>query len=223
MKLKSLSLLVLLFSSIFSQAEKNTFNLKEKNLGLTINHDQDGLFSDQYFHYNLNSGLFSEIYINDFTFNKNRNTIYNLSLGYIQDIKDQIIVGIGYTNYFNKLNNIEHEIFIGSNLSFISGILYFDIVEKVLSFQSILNLNSIVKNFPLSLTYSNTFNGENFEQFFDISKTFNNEFFVGYILSREQFEDTRTISYSKGGKTGTYDVIEDGISVFNEFYIGFYF
>lgn len=223
MMLKYLFSIIIFFSPIFSQSEKSTFSLKERNLGWSINYDQEGIFSDGYFHYNINSGLFSEIYINDITPNDDRNTLFNLSLGFMKTIENQITIGIGYTNYFNNIRNIEHEVFIGSNYNFLSGIVYYDILEKGLSFQSILNINSMIKRLPLDLSCSLTFDGTNLETFFDISKTFSSNMFIGYIFSREQFEDTKTLPFSKDGKTGTYSIPDYGTSFFNELYIGFYF
>ncbi len=220
---KYLLYIIIFFSTIFSQTEKNTFNLKDKNHSWSLNYDQEGLFSDAYFHYNLNIGLFGEIYINDITTNNDRNTLYNLSFGFMTNIEDQITIGIGYTNYFNNENYIEHEVFFGSNYNFLSGIFYYDMFEKSLSFQSILNINLIFEHLPLDLSHSFTFDGTNFESFLDISKTFSSNIFLGYIFSREQIEGIRTISYSKNGKTGTYNISNNRMSFYNEFYVGFYF
>ena len=59
--------------------------------------------------------------------------------------------------------------------------------------------------------------------FLNLSKTFNNDLFIGYILSREEYEGSNKFSYSKNGKTGTYIIETTDISFFNEIYVGFYF
>jgi hypothetical protein len=214
---------IFISSDIVSQSENNSFRLKEKNFALSLNYDQNGYFSDSYIHYNLYSGLFTEVYVNDLSLRNNNTTIYNLTVGFMKLNKHQVTIGTGYTNYFNRLSDIEHEFFLGINYDFLSAIIYLDFIENNFSFQSIFNVNSVISNLPVNISQSITFDGENFESFFDISKTFNNNIFVGYILSREQFEDIKTKDYSKNGKSGTYESIEDGTSFFNEFYLGFYF
>ena len=141
---------IIIFSPIFSQSEKSTFSLKERNLGWSINYDQEGIFSDGYFHYNINSGLFSEIYINDITPNDDRNTLFNLSLGFMKTIENQITIGIGYTNYFNNIRNIEHEVFIGSNSSLVAPVTIAE--ESIVGAGSVITKS--VKKKSLALTRS---------------------------------------------------------------------
>jgi len=131
--------------------------------------------------------------------------------------------GFGYTSYFDNKLEYEHELFLGSRYNFFSGIIYFDAQQNLLSYQAIINANLIFKRLPFELDFSIINNNSAHELFLNLSKTFNNDLFIGYILSREEYEGSNKFPYSKNGKTGTYIIETTDISFFNEIYVGFYF
>lgn len=223
LKMRPLFLIIVLTNMHYLNAQiENTFDLKRRNLSLNINYDESGFFSEGYFHYKTTSNYFGEFSINGLSMDNNR-TFYSLSLGSIRTLSPKTTVGFGYSNYFDNNYDLEHEVFLGTNYHFISSIIYFDPLQKDISLQGIVNINSMFQNLPLELDFSITKDNSVTELFLNTAKIFNNNLFIGYIFSREQQESFDEISYSKNGKTGTYfvEIIEQ--SFFNEIYIGIYF
>jgi hypothetical protein len=209
-------------NTLFGQTNNSFFSGK-RNLSFNINYDQNGFFSECYYHFNTTSNYFVEASINDFNLDKNRTSFFSTTIGSIKSISLNTTFGFGYTSYFNNKLEFEHELFLGSRYNFFSGIIYFDAQQNLLSSQAIINANLIFKRLPFELDFSIINNNSARELFLNLSKTFNNDLFIGYILSREEYEGSKKFPYSKNGKTGTYIIETTDISFFNEIYVGFYF
>lgn len=209
-------------NTLFGQTNNSFFSGK-RNLSFNINYDENGFFSEGYYHFNTTSNYFVEASINDFNLDKNRTSFFSTTIGSIRSISLNTTFGFGYTSYFDNKLEFEHELFLGSRYNFFSGIIYFDAQQNLLSYQAIINANLIFKRLPFELDFSIINNNSARELFLNLSKTFNNDLFIGYILSREEYEGSKKFPYSKNGKTGTYIIETTDISFFNEIYVGFYF
>lgn len=209
-------------NTLFGQTNNSFFSGK-RNLSFNINYDENGFFSEGYYHFNTTSNYFVEASINDFNLDKNRTSFFSTTIGSIKSISLNTTFGFGYTSYFDNKLEFEHELFLGSRYNFFSGIIYFDAQQNLLSSQAIINANLIFKRLPFELDFSIINNNSARELFLNLSKTFNNDLFIGYILSREEYEGSKKFPYSKNGKTGTYIIETTDISFFNEIYVGFYF
>ena len=209
-------------NTLFGQTNNSFFSGK-RNLSFNINYDENGFFSEGYYHFNTTSNYFVEASINDFNLDKNRTSFFSTTIGSMRSISLNTTFGFGYTSYFNNKLEFEHELFLGSRYNFFSGIIYFDAQQNLLSSQAIINANLIFKRLPFELDFSIINNNSAHELFLNLYKTFNNDLFIGYILSREEYEGSKKFPYSKNGKTGTYIIETTDISFFNEIYVGFYF
>lgn len=209
-------------NTLFGQTNNSFFSGK-RNLSFNINYDENGFFSEGYYHFNTTSNYFVEASINDFNLDKNRTSFFSTTIGSIKSISLNTTFGFGYTSYFDNKLEYEHELFLGSRYNFFSGIIYFDAQQNLLSYQAIINANLIFKRLPFELDFSIINNNSAHELFLNLNKTFNNDLFIGYILSREEYEGSKKFPYSKNGKTGTYIIETTDISFFNEIYVGFYF
>jgi len=209
-------------NTLFGQTNNSFFSGK-RNLSFNINYDENGFFSEGYYHFNTTSNYFVEASINDFNLDKNRTSFFSTTIGSIKSISLNTTFGFGYTSYFDNKLEFEHELFLGSRYNFFSGIIYFDAQQNLLSSQAIINANLIFKRLPFELDFSITNNNSARDLFLNLSKTFYNDLFIGYILSREEYEGSKKFPYSKNGKTGTYIIETTDISFFNEIYVGFYF
>jgi len=209
-------------NTLFGQTNNSFFSGK-RNLSFNINYDENGFFSEGYYHFNTTSNYFVEASINDFNLDKNRTSFFSTTIGSMRSISLNTTFGFGYTSYFDNELEYEHELFLGSRYNFFSGIIYFDAQQNLLSYQAIINANLIFKRLPFELDFSIINNNSARDLFLNLSKTFNNDLFIGYILSREEYEGSKKFPYSKNGKTGTYIIETTDISFFNEIYVGFYF
>ena len=209
-------------NTLFGQTNNSFFSGK-RNLSFNINYDENGFFSEGYYHFNTTSNYFVEASINDFNLDKNRTSFFSTTIGSMRPISLNTTFGFGYTSYFDNKLEFEHELFLGSRYNFFSGIIYFDAQQNLLSYQAIINANLIFKRLPFELDFSIINNNSARDLFLNLSKTFNNDLFIGYILSREEYEGSKKFPYSKNGKTGTYIIETTDISFFNEIYVGFYF
>ena len=209
-------------NTLFGQTNNSFFSGK-RNLSFNINYDENGFFSEGYYHFNTTSNYFVEASINDFNLDKNRTSFFSTTIGSMRSISLNTTFGFGYTSYFDNKLEFEHELFLGSRYNFFSGIIYFDAQQNLLSSQAIINANLIFKRLPFELDFSIINNNSARDLFLNLSKTFNNDLFIGYILSREEYEGSKKFPYSKNGKTGTYIIETTDISFFNEIYVGFYF
>ena len=209
-------------NTLFGQTNNSFFSGK-RNLSFNINYDENGFFSEGYYHFNTTSNYFVEASINDFNLDKNRTSFFSTTIGSMRSISLNTTFGFGYTSYFDNELEYEHELFLGSRYNFFSGIIYFDAQQNLLSYQAIINANLIFKRLPFELDFSIINNNSAHELFLNLSKAFNNDLFIGYILSREKYEGSNKFPYSKNGKTGTYIIETTDISFFNEIYVGFYF
>jgi len=220
---KILSLLILIGCTFLIAQQDNLLSLKKSNLGVYINNDSDGLFLDGYAHYSFSSGFFSEISFDQYRLNENKNTFYNSTLGLLKNVSTKRSFGLGYSNYFNNLRSIEHELFFGSNFTFISSILYYDLTNNLFTYQGILDLDSFFKIAPIEINISFIHDNSSTDLICRLSKSINNNILIGYILSRENSEYLKEMTYTKNGKTGIYSTEMQEMSFFHEIFMGFNF
>ena len=225
--MKYIYILFLINGQFNSAQSDNKNSLMDNNFGansgLYINNDNNGLYIDGYFELQSKQGYFTEIAVNDYYFNRSSNQYYSFSVGFLKNLKEYNIIGIGYSNYFDNFNEINHELFIGSTYKDLSAITYLDFEEQSIKYYVLVNLNSYIVKIPFDMDLSLLNANYSTDIFFRISKSFKSGLSVGYVISKEDYESNQKVSYKKNGIKGEYSttLIEPGI--FNEIYIGISF
>ena len=212
-----------IFSSSLIPQSDNNFNFEKSNLGLNISYNNENLFLDGSFYYDIIPGFFSELSFNEFSLDNNNTIFYNSSFGFVKNLSFNKKLGLGYSNYFNNFSEIEHELFFGLNFNYLTGFIYYDLEINLISYQAMIDLNTIFKASPLEIDVSFTHNNLGTDSFLEISKLFNRKLSIGYILSREKYDTNQEKTYIKKGETGKYNIKTQGMSFFHEVYINVYF
>mgnify|MGYP006159141425 CR=1 FL=1 len=191
--------------------------------GVYINSNNEGFYLDGHLELQSRLGFFGEISINDYYIKENPNQYYCFSAGFLKKMTSDNIFGWGYSNYFDNANEINHEIFTGSTYKNLSALVYLNLETSSINYEVLVNLNSYLIKTPFDINISLLNDSFSTDVFFRISKYFESGFSIGYVLSRESYEDTQILSYNKNGIKGEYkvDIIESGF--FNEVYLGISF
>tara|TARA_B100001996_G_scaffold375601_1_gene355756 strand:- start:553 stop:1248 length:696 start_codon:yes stop_codon:yes gene_type:complete len=229
---KNFSRLVFIFLiASFSQAQKNNIlkNSSDYSLGLFSNVGSEGFEIDGYIEANLFNGIFFELGVNQIDLDEESSMQLVPSLGFAYQIKKNISVGLGYSLYTNIENSSENgdELFFGSILGPITGVVSYDIDTKLFNYLFILDLNfGPLKSFPISLSSYNYIENDNFDFNFRLEKDLNKNLNIGYIISRERYDYEPDFKYkAKGGKSGKYGkyLVSKDEAFFHTFYLGFSF
>ena len=225
---------IFLFSVLLSQSSpKNSLfqnNLYKINGGIFANYGTNNFEIDGFFDMHLNNGYFFESNI----FSQlDSNIIFNNALGRILEIKSDILVAFGYSNYIEMNNNIINELFFGINYNAFTGIIYFGFGDELSpNFLTILDCNVILPKLPFDSSIITFFSTEYGELGYDISLTFSRKInygiTYGYIISNERgiVQDSVTKIYNdKNGNSKTTTFIENSVekNLHNTIYIGLHF
>ena len=121
-----------------------------------------------------------------------------------------------------------HEIFVGANLNFFTGVVFLGIGGELSpNFLGIVDLNTLFPSIPVDLSlmgiYSENFNESGYDLFFRASRTSATGLSLGYTFSRERYEDEESRTFTKQGHTKTFTVPVPAEGYFNTIYIGFTF
>ena len=212
----------------FSQAQKNNIlkNSSDYSLGLFSNVGSEGFEIDGYVEANLLNGIFFELGVNQIDLDEESSMQLVPSLGLAYQVNKNISVGLGYSLYTNIENSNENgdEIFFGSILGPITGVLSYDIDTKFFNYLFIIDLNfGPLKSFPISLTSYNYIENDNFDFNFRLEKNINKILNIGYIISREKYDYEERFSFkAKSDKYGKSLVLKDE-AFFHTFFLGFLF
>ena len=194
--------------------------------GIYANFGTSDFEIDGFFEIQTKSGLFLET--SGIT-QLGTNTTLNTSLGLMQVVSPDLLLGGGYSNYHEiNSNDMLHEVFLGLNSKSITGVIFLGL-EGGLSpnYLGILNLNGL---FP-GLIFDSSIIGiasqglEEFgyDIFFNISRTSSYGLSYGYSLSSERFEDQQTRTFNKQGYTKTFTIPVSSQGIFNTVFIGINF
>ena len=157
------------------------------------------------------------------------NTTLNTSLGFMEEVSPNMLIGGGYSNYYElNSNGMLHEVFLGLNSKSITGVVFLGLEDGLSpNYLGILNLNAL---FP-GLIFDSSIIGIasqgleefGFDIFFNISRTSSYGLAYGYSLSSERFEDQQTLTYNKQGYSKTFTIPVSSQGIFNKIFIGINF
>ena len=222
--------LLMTFSIVLGQKSGQNNPIPEIEFGMSsgiyANFGTSDFEIDGFFEIQTKSGLFLET--SGIT-QLGTNTTLNTSLGLMQVVSPDLLLGGGYSNYHEiNSNDMLHEVFLGLNSKSITGVVFLGL-EGGLSpnYLGILNLNGL---FP-GLIFDSSIIGiasqglEEFgyDIFFNISRTSSYGLSYGYSLSSERFEDQQTRTYNKQGYTKTITIPVSSQGIFNTVFIGINF
>ena len=222
--------LLMTFSIVLGQKSGQNNPIPEIEFGMSsgiyANFGTSDFEIDGFFEIQTKSGLFLET--SGIT-QLGTNTTLNTSLGLMQVVSPDLLLGGGYSNYHEiNSNDMLHEVFLGLNSKSITGVIFLGL-EGGLSpnYLGILNLNGL---FP-GLIFDSSIIGiasqglEEFgyDIFFNISRTSSYGLSYGYSLSSERFEDQQTRTYNKQGYTKTFTIPVSSQGIFNTVFIGINF
>ena len=222
--------LLMTFSLVLGQKSGQNNPIPEIEFGVSsgiyANFGTSDFEIDGFFEIQTKSGLFLET--SGIT-QLGTNTTLNTSLGFMQEVSPNMLMGGGYSNYYEiNSNDMLHEVFLGLNSKSITGVVFLGF-EGSLSpnYLGILNLNAL---FP-ELTFDSSVIGIasqgleefGFDIFFNISRTSSYGFSYGYSLSSERFEDQQTLTFNKQGYTKTFTIPVSSQGIFNTVFIGINF
>ncbi len=212
----------------FSQAQKNNIlkNSSDYSLGLFSNVGSEGFEIDGYVEANLLNGIFFELGVNQIDLDEESSMQLVPSLGLAYQVRKNLSVGLGYSLYTNIDNSNENgdEIFFGSILGPITGVLSYDIDTNFFNYLFIIDFNfGPLKSFPISLTSYNYIENDNFDFNFRLEKSINKNLSIGYIISRERYDYEDSFQFkAKSEKYGKSAVLKDE-AFFHTFFFGFLF
>ena len=194
--------------------------------GIYANIGNSGLEFDGYFEIQTRKGLFIET--SGITQISENNTIFNTSMGIMNEITSRMIIGGGYSNYLEINNEMLHEIFFGASSSLLTGVVFLELKSNFSpNYIGTINLNklfpSLSFNADIMTIISNELDQVGCDLFMNFSKTFESGFTAGYIFSSERYEDTEERKYNKDGysKQIMLPVVSQGF--FNTVFIGWDF
>ena len=222
--------LLIILSMVMGQKPGQINPIPENQFGMSsgifANFGTSDFEIDGFFEIQTRSGLFLET--SGIT-QLDKNTTLNTSLGFIQEVLPNMLMGGGYSNYheFNS-NDVLHEVFLGFNSKSITWVVFLGLGSEFSpNYLGILNLNALIPE----LMFDSSIIGVASEQlgefgsdiFFNISTTSSYGFSLGYSLSSERYEDQQTRTFTKQGHTKTFTVPVSSKGFFNTIYIGISF
>ena len=80
-----------------------------------------------------------------------------------------------------------------------------------------------LKKIPIDIFLQGYFEQENFDINISFIKRIKDHFTLGYILSREKYDDIQTRSFVKNGQNYTMDFINNEQGIFHKIYAGLVF
>lgn len=232
-KMRYLIILIITLSILVGQKSNQSNPISENQIGMAsgifANYGTAGMEVDGYFEVQTKSGLFLE---SSGIAQLGEQMTLNTSLGIMNEVAPDILMGGGYSNYLEINNEVLHEAFIGLSSNLISGVAFIGLGSELSpNYLTTLNLNSIFPNliFDYSVMlimskdidfWSNEFG---YDIFFNISKTYGSGLSFGYTISSERYEDEETITYNKQGYSKTFKIPVTAQGTFISLFIGWTF
>ena len=140
-----------------TQSVEQGSSMLQSNIGMGsggfINAGTAGLEMDGFFEIQTRNGLFGEVWVSQLDMDAETNTALNASAGIMREISPGFILGGGYSNYTEINNDMLHEIFVGSNLNFFTGVVFLGIGGELSpNFLGIADLNTLFPSIPVDLS-----------------------------------------------------------------------
>ena len=153
----------------------------------------------------------------------------NTTIGYVKKYKNRAKLGMGYTKYSDIGNEVsiindQEEVFIGVDTGPITFAVFYELDSMVPDFLGTINLNyGPLSDIPLDISLLGYIEKENYELSTIVSKVFQKNLSIGYILTWEKYGNDETIKYNKEGQEYSKQIEYEFTGFFNTIYIGFVF
>ena len=174
-----------------------------------------------------NFGLYGNIWFSQIDFDEDTNIEMNTTIGYVKKYKNRAKLGMGYTKYSDIGNEVsiindQEEVFIGVDTGPITFAVFYELDSMVPDFLGTINLNyGPLSDIPLDISLLGYIEKENYELSTIVSKVFQKNLSIGYILTWEKYGNDETIKYNKEGQEYSKQIEYEFTGFFNTIYIGF--
>lgn len=226
--MKILLTILFCFTSSFCQVTNQSSGVLNPNIGLGAglyaNAGNDNMDLDGFFEIQFKNGLYGDVWFSNVDRDPETSIEFNSSLGWMKAIAPDLILGGGISNNTKLKDESLNEIFLGGNISLITGVAFFGLNNSPANFIGIIDLNfGPLKKIPIDLSMMAVRENSGSDLFFIMNKTTKKGITVGYTFSRERFESEETRTFTKQGykKSWTVPIQKDGF--FNKVYFGFVF
>ena len=195
--------------------------------GIFMNIEDDQFEFDGFFETETNFGLYGNIWFSQIDFDKHTNIEMNTTIGYVKMYKNIAKLGMGYTKYSNIANEVssmndQAEIFIGVDIDPITFAVFYEPDSMITDFLGTVNLNyGPLSNIPLDISLLGYIEKENYEMSIMVSKVFQKNLSIGYVLTLEKYGNNETIKFNKKGQEYSKQIEYEFTGLSNIIYIGF--
>jgi len=219
--------LIIFLSFLVGQKSIQSNPISENQIGMAsgifANYGTAGMEVDGYFEVQGRRGLFLE---SSGIAQLGEQTTLNTSLGIMNEVAPDILMGGGYSNYLEIDNDVLHEVFFGASSSSITGVAFIGLGSELSpNYLGTLNLNSFFPFLSIDSSIMCILSKEmdefGYDIFFNMSKTVGSGLSYGYSLSSERYEDEERRTFKKQGHSKTFTVTAQGL--FISFFIGWTF
>ena len=219
--------LIIFLSFLVGQKSIQSNPISENQIGMAsgifANYGTTGMEVDGYFEVQGRRGLFLE---SSGIAQLGEQTTLNTSLGIMNEVAPDILMGGGYSNYLEIDNDVLHEVFFGASSSSITGVAFIGLGSELSpNYLGTLNLNSFFPFLSIDSSIMCILSKEmdefGYDIFFNMSKTVGSGLSYGYSLSSERYEDEERRTFKKQGHSKTFTVTAQGL--FISFFIGWTF
>ena len=197
--------------------------------GIFMNTGDNQFELDGFIETETNFGLYGNIWFSQIDFDKDTNIEMNTTIGYVKKYKNRAKLGMGYTKYSDIGNEVsiindQEEVFIGVDTGPITFAVFYELDSMVPDFLGTINLNyGPLSDIPLDISLLGYIEKENYELSTIVSKVFQKNLSIGYILTWEKYGNDETIKYNKEGQEYSKQIEYEFTGFFNTIYIGFVF
>jgi len=219
--------LIIFLSILVGQKSIQSNPISENQIGMAsgifANYGTAGMEVDGYFEVQGRRGLFLE---SSGIAQLGEQMTLNTSLGIMNEVAPDILMGGGYSNYLEIDNDVLHEVFFGASSSSITGVAFIGLGSELSpNYLGTLNLNSFFPFLSIDSSIMCILSKEmdefGYDIFFNVSKTVGSGLSYGYSLSSERYEDEERRTFKKQGHSKTFTVTAQGL--FISFFIGWTF
>ncbi len=219
--------LIIFLSFLVGQKSIQSNPISENQIGMAsgifANYGTAGMEVDGYFEVQGRRGLFLE---SSGIAQLGEQMTLNTSLGIMNEVAPDILMGGGYSNYLEIDNDVLHEVFFGASSSSITGVAFIGLGSELSpNYLGTLNLNSFFPFLSIDSSIMCILSKEmdefGYDIFFNMSKTIGSGLSYGYSLSSERYEDEERRTFKKQGHSKTFTVTAQGL--FISFFIGWTF
>ena len=204
--MKNLFILSFIFSTIVAQKSIQTSSISNNQIGMSsgifLNIGTSGIEADGYIEFQTGGGFFIES--SAITHFKDYSAL-NSSVGFMEEFYPGMLLGAGYSNYFEINDYSLNEAFLAYRYRMITGLIFFGLSREVSpNFLGIFDLNILFPNVPFDCSMTgiiSEFTDEvGYDLFLNISKTFKSGITFGVAASHERYEIEEPMIFTKQGK-----------------------